>query len=295
MGGRISDTVSKTDLVEGYDQLTDTWSYITPMNLSRNQTGEFVINRTGYVVAGETNINANNDRTVERLTSIGNNVIWDYAANLAYGGGWQITATETNNNGIVIGGVENPFHSEIYDPIINAWASLSNTNASRRGAASFSINNYAYVFGDRYSTTTTEKYDGISWVYVTPLLTGNNKGKGVTLLNNGYYIGGQISLLQTYDDLLNIWDYRSPFISRYQPKGLSINNEGYSIAGSQPNPPLTSGNTFTTIIEKYNPLNDIWEAKNPCLLGKRDGGSFTINDCSVPLGQINIQEIYAPL
>jgi N-acetylneuraminic acid mutarotase len=156
-----------------------------------------------------------------------------------------------------------------YDPATNAWTARANFGGTARTSATgFSIGTKGYIgTGIDNLTTFTRRND--FWEYdpssntwtqrATVGTTGRSSAKGFVIGNNGYIVGGELSLsLQDtweYNPTNNTWTQRAnhpttvgTFVyASSTAVGFSVGTKGY----------LCAGNTTRICIE-YNPATNTW-------------------------------------
>ncbi len=206
--GKTTISVGNSDK---YDRLSDVWSPI-PNTSAVNSAAGFDLGEYGYVTGGWSTFNTSATRRYNPITNG-----WTYtSASLNYAR-YAHCAFSLSGYGYTVGGDAQGFPltniMEQYNSTSNIWVvgTITPMPTGRKVAASFILNNYAYICGG-YSTISTpivERYDNVSNSWITSTLgqisSMNNATyahRGKSMNGYGYVIG---TITQQYNDISNSW------------------------------------------------------------------------------------------
>lgn len=174
----------------------------------------------------------------------------------------------------------------------NTWEARTDMPVVRLMPATFTIGNYAYLFGGENAAYYSDlwAYDPVadSWTQMATSPGVGRRGSMAFVLNDDAYIGGgqtingYTSAFESYDPDSNIWTVKDtlPFGMRAYGIGFSINGKGYMGGGY-----ITSLG-FKDFWE-YDPILDTWTAKADCYDKVYYAGSFAIGSKGYVVGGYN--------
>jgi hypothetical protein len=145
IGGYTSDLL-KTNIVQIYDPISDTWSKGTPMNSVRSELGAVVLNGLIYAIGGQ---EANNLIDVEIFNPVSNS--WTEGPALPERRSSMAVAVRQGKI-YVIGGFYNELTNVkdtmfVYDPETNSWSSGPPMPTARSACRGAVVSDSIYVIG----------------------------------------------------------------------------------------------------------------------------------------------------
>jgi hypothetical protein len=166
-----------------------------------------------------------------------------------------------------------------YDPKANLWSEISPfPGANRLGAASFVINDKAYVGGGEYNNDFWS-YDPAtgSWTRIADFTGPNTKNIGFSVNGKGYVISGTPTLnFRMYDPASNTWTNKKDFqitgiYPFYPDAGFVINDRIYVCAADY--------STGDNQLWEYDTVTDTWTRKADIRGSSLDYGTsaFSLN------------------
>lgn len=181
---------------------------------------------------------------------------WTKVQALSNGKRFESTSFSINGKGYVTCGIDtnDNCYNDLweYDPVFNFWTQKANLPANyRRGSFGFELNGKGYLGGGVDDAVTSAG----------------------TIFNEFWM----------YDPILNNWTSKANVpVSLFRAAGVSCNNKGYMIGGSD------EFSIYSNIYE-YNPLTNSWVAKSifpgvPTSSGGREGGAATCINNKVYFG-----------
>ncbi len=137
----------KTNVVEMYDPVTDTWAEKSPIPTARAHAYGAVVDGIIYVIGGE---RYEKGEIVEAYDPVSDT--WSQKANLPDGGRFAAAAVPLNGKIYVIGGsviAAEAGTSTVfeYDPSSDTWSELSNLPINRLEVSAVEINSKIYIIG----------------------------------------------------------------------------------------------------------------------------------------------------
>ena len=153
----------------------------------------------------------------------------------------------------------------IYDPVTDAWDSLTQMSVARGHVVAAAVNGKLYVFGGWVggsATNAVEEYDPATgiWTTKTPMPTARYTS-GVAVVNDLIYvIGGMdmnsniFSTVEEYDPATDSWATKAPMpTARFGPGCAVVNDTIYAYGGS-----TSIGGGATAVTQCYDPITDNW-------------------------------------
>lgn len=166
-----------------------------------------------------------------------------------------------------------------YDPVDDNWSSIKSLPSDRGAAAATTLNGKIYITGGSYACRRKDQlkaptlsphtsgsdvfiYDPISDSYsrVAPLLTARNHHVLETVNGKLYAIGGRVGASNAFQasnkiDLVEEYD---PKDDSWWPKARMLYVHGAMLSCVHNNSIYISGGDGQKIVEKYNPVEDLW-------------------------------------
>jgi hypothetical protein len=161
---------------------------------------------------------------------------------------------------------------EVYDPVTDAWTSVSPIpNSGRAAHAGCVIDGKIYIFGgdEGYNWVPyVEEYDPVTdtWTSKTPIPRDEGMGIGMftcaAMHGNAYISGGfaaeNAAAVGEYNPVRDRWRIKTGMnIGRHDPAGCTFNGEIYVFGGCPERAAAACGNPLDSV-EKYDPVTDAW-------------------------------------
>ncbi|HGJ66119.1 TPA: hypothetical protein ENS27_12160 [bacterium] len=246
------------------------WERKADMPNARGQSGAVAVNGKIYVVGGVEIVNGNFVQlsTTEEYDPIKDK--WTKKANMPTARFLNYSVCEANGIIYAVGGFFGLPIVEAYDPITDKWTKKADLPTPRTHMCSAEANGKIYAMGgfrpDMKLVPTVEEYDPVNdvWTKKSDMPDARESASAVTIKNKIYVVGGDftdnpngwgppIPKVWEYDPLTDKWTIKKSDMPtpRTGASAVVVDNKIYVING------FNGGQAFS-VVEIYDPLNDIW-------------------------------------
>lgn len=249
------------------------WVNLPPLTDEHSHYKPVVVNDTIYALGGRQAVANNNSRRVEKLslnelapyspvpTALPFLLDWDLRADLP-GPRAEPMVAEVAGKFYVFGGQSsfNVFEDDsfVFDPVTNAWNTISPMTIPRSNGVAAAVNGKIYVMAG--ISDLNEVYDPAtdSWDTRAPVPEPRSN-HGVAVLDGLIYLlggaGTALARNDAYDPAQDIWDDSLADIPtpRTTPMCAALNGKIYVIGGTLAN------NSRTGVVQAYDPVADDWD------------------------------------
>ena len=221
----------------------------------------------------------------------------------------MLTAGVVNGKIYVMGGTTNDIDNgtiatvEEYDTATGSWTTKALMPGGRRLSTSATVNGKIYLIGGDPGSMVIE-YDPAtnSWATKASMTLPRNNLSSAVANGKIYVIGGCCSAntVEEYDPATDLWVTKASMpTAREGLTCIAVNGEIYAIGGAS----RSGNNTFTFLgmVEKYDPVNNLWTTKSPMPTLRGEGlTSAVVNGKIYVIGGFNgsalsVVEEYDPI
>lgn len=212
IGGENSGEMSS---VEAYDIATNLWSNKAPLTVERSFHSSCVYGGNIYVFGGFTEDGVPNVTHTQSLATVEmydpNTNTWIAKSSMAQNN-WGMSCAIVNDKIYVLGGANNEFGYDIYDPLLDSWSAGGALNTSKRyGFAVSVVDDKLYVLGGYTNSDVVEALDlyANSWTTKSSMPTARQDVGYVSIGTTVYIVGGRngasnnLSTFEAYSPLLD--------------------------------------------------------------------------------------------
>ena len=155
-----------------------------------------------------------------------------------------------------------------YDPALNSWGTVISYSGGQRGASLANFQGFLYLIGGAVGNEHAKcvhRYnpDTNLWQKVAPMSISRSGPCAVADKKSLYAIGGRtkdqlVDVVERFDPKTNMWCKAASICEKKTcPQGVMLRGKVFLFGGLTS---LTSSDVFSSIIEMYDPISNIWTA-----------------------------------
>ena len=280
---------------------SDGWSYVAPMDISRNTLGAAALGGKIYAVGGW-NVTDAVLNSVEVYDPIVNS--WNPIAPMDISRS-RIDVAALGGKLYAVGGYDTASNilksAEVYDPSVNSWNPIAPMDISRSYFGVAALGGKLYAVGGAGGTilNSVEVYDPIvnSWNPIAPMDISRSRLGVAALGGKLYAVGGgtwsaSASLsAEVYDPIVNSWNPIAPMdISRNGLGVAALGGKLYAWGGQG------AGFAYLKSAEVYDPIDNSWNSIAPMDVSCAHFGAVALGGKLYAVGGTNekLVEVYDP-